>query len=558
MNPNAPPESDAADLPEPVIRSGRRQISIVWLVPVAALLIGGWLIYKAVSEKGPEITITFKTAEGLEAGKTKIKCRDVEIGLVQAITLGEDLSRVIVKAQLVKEAAAFLSENSRFWVVRARVSASSVTGLSTVFSGAFIDIDPGAPGKKALHFVGLEEPPIVTTWEKGRHFDLQAERKGSLDVGAPVYYRQIEVGRVAAYSLAPDGTGVTFKVFIKDPYPQFVRRNTRFWNASGIDVKLDARGIQVNTESFVSMLVGGVAFDVIEKFGPPSEEAAPDGEPFRLFSDRQAALEETYTVQNYYLLHFTSSVRGLSPGAPVEFRGVEIGHVVDFRLEFDVKKNTFDIPVLIVIQPGRLHAIGGQDQPGQSVKRMEAFVEKGLRAQLRSGSIVTGQQYVALEFFPDEPPAKLGRDGRYPSIPTLPTQFEEIGSKLNQVIAKLEKVPIDQIGSDLRDSVQGLKRITNSPEVMDAVKSLTAAVKEIQGLTLELRTRTAPEMAAALQQAEATLAASASALQSDSPLQIRMKIALEELAASARALRVLADFLERQPESLLRGKEPKP
>ena len=219
MNPNTPPEPEAADLPEPVIRSGKRSVSIVWLVPLAALLIGGWLIYKAISEKGPEITISFKTAEGLEAGKTKIKCRDVEIGQVQAITLSRDLNQVIVKAQLIKEAAAFLSENSRFWVVRARVSASSVTGLSTVFSGAFIDIDPGAPGKKTLHFEGLEEPPIVTTWEKGRHFDLLAERKGSLDVGAPVYYRQIEVGRVAAYSLAPDGTGVTFKVFIKDPYP---------------------------------------------------------------------------------------------------------------------------------------------------------------------------------------------------------------------------------------------------------------------------------------------------------------------------------------------------
>jgi paraquat-inducible protein B len=186
---------------------------------------------------------------------------------------------------------------------------------------------------------------------------------------------------------------------------------------------------------------------------------------------------------------------------------------------------------------------------------MEAFVEKGLRAQLRSGSIVTGQQYMALEFFPDEPPAKLGREGRYPSIPTLPTQFEEIGTKLNRLIAKLEDVPIDQIGSDLRDAVQGAKRITNAPELMDAVKSLTAAVNEIQGLTLELRTRTAPEITAALQHAQAALAASAASLQSDSPLQIRMKIALEELAASARALRVLADFLERQPGSLLRGKE---
>jgi paraquat-inducible protein B len=561
MNANTPREPDASELPEPVIRSGKRQISIVWLVPVVAILIGGWLIYKAISEKGPEITITFNTAEGLEAGKTKIKCKDVEIGLVVEITLSKDLAQVIVKAQLVREAESYLSENSRFWVVRARVSASSVTGLGTVFSGAYIDIDPGSPGKKTHHFKGLEDPPIVTTWEKGRHFTLVAERKGSLDIGSPVYYRQLEVGRVAAYNMAPDGSSVTFKVFIKDPYPQFVRKNTRFWNASGIDVKLDAQGIQVNTESFVSILVGGLAFDVIETFGAPTEPAAVEDEPFTVYPSREAAREKTYVTKRYYLLHFNTSVRGLSLGAPVEFRGIPIGHVVDLKLELDPKKMTFDIPVIIVLEPGRIYVKGvgnrtgeGQVATGDAHALVERLVEKGLRAQLRSGSIVTGQQFVALDFFPGAPSAKVGLEGPYPSIPTIPTQIEEIGSKLGQIVTRLDKVPIDQIGNDLRETMQGAKRITNSPELLETVRSLNAAVKELQLLTTELRTRTTPEVTAALQQAQRALAAAEGSLAADSPQQYRVKAALDEISGAARSLRVLVEFLEAHPESLLRGK----
>jgi paraquat-inducible protein B len=554
MNANTPREPDASELPEPVIRSGKRQISIVWLVPVVAILIGGWLIYKAISEKGPEITITFNTAEGLEAGKTKIKCKDVEIGLVEEISLSKDLTQVIVKAQLVREAESYLSENTRFWVVRARVSASSVTGLGTVFSGAYIDIDPGAPGKPARHFAGLEDPPIVKTWEKGRHFTLVAERKGSLDIGSPVYYRQLEVGRVAAYNMAPDGSSVTFKVFIRDPYPGFVRKNTRFWNASGIDVKMDAQGIQVDTESFVSILVGGLAFDVIESFGVSTEPAAIEDEPFTLYPSREAAREKTYVTKRYYLLHFNTSVRGLSLGAPVEFRGIPVGHVVDLKLEFDAKKMTFDIPVIIVIEPGRIYTKGAENRTGEGEKIMEQLVERGLRAQLRSGSIVTGQQFVALDFFPGVPLAKIGHEGAYPSIPTMPTQIEEIGSKLGQIVTRLDKVPIDQIGNDLRDTMQGAKRITNSPELLETVKSLNAAVKELQLLTTELRTRTTPEVTAALQQAQRALAAAEGSLAADSPQQYRVKAALDEISGAARALRVLVEFLEAHPESLLRGK----
>jgi paraquat-inducible protein B len=558
MNANTPPEVDASELPEPVIRSGKRQVSIVWLVPVVALLIGGWLIYKAVTEKGPAITITFKTAEGLEAGKTKIKCKNVEVGLVEEITLSEDLTRVVVKAQLVKEADSYLSENSRFWVVRARVSASSVTGLGTVFSGAYIDIDPGAPGKKTHDFTGLEEPPIVTSWEKGRHFNLKADRKGSLDIGSLVYYRQVEVGRVAAYHMEPDGTGITFKIFISDPYPGLVRKNTRFWNASGIDMKLDAQGVRVNTESFVSVLVGGVAFDAIESLGVSAEAAAPEDEPFKLFPSREAAQERLYSARNYFVLLFDESVRGLSPGAPVEFRGIQIGQVIDIKSEFDLKRNRLKIPVIAAVEPERIAFTGRLPEGATRETLVDYLVESGLRAQLRTGNLLTGQLYVALDLFPDAKPGKLVRNGKYgyPEFPTTPTQMEEIGSKVSQLVAKIDKIPIDQIGNDLRDTLQGAKRIANSPELLETVKSLNAAVKEFQSLAVELRTRTTPEVTAALQQVQRSLAAAENSLAADSPQQYRVKAALDEITGAARALRVLTEFLEAHPESLLRGKGP--
>ena len=297
-------------VPEPDIRTQKRRISIVWLVPLVALAIGGWLVYKAISEKGPTVTITFKSAEGLEAGKTKIKYKDVELGQVDSIELDDDLSQVIVKAELVKKAKNFLSENTRFWVVRARVAAGGVSGLGTLFSGAYIGLDPGKPGKPATHFKGLEVPPVVTADLPGSHFVLRAASLGSLNVGVPVYFRRIEVGQVVSYQLDEDGQAVTVKVFIHDPHHQLVRKNTRFWNASGLDVAIGADGIRVDTESFVTLMIGGIAFDTPANMEPG--EPAEENEVFKLYKNRESISEKTYARKKRWLLHFDSGVRGLN------------------------------------------------------------------------------------------------------------------------------------------------------------------------------------------------------------------------------------------------------
>ena len=548
--------SDFPEVPAAAVKTRRSRFSLVWVVPVVAALIGGWLVVKALTEKGPEITITFKSAEGLEAGKTKIKFKDVEIGVIEEVHLGGDLSHVITKAQLVKEAERFLSENTRFWVVRARVSASAIYGLGTIFSGAYIDVDPGKQGKSARSFKGLEEPPIVTTGLPGRHFILELERKGSLEVGAPIYYRQIQAGEVVAYNLSEDGTKIISKIFVNAPYHQFVRNNTRFWSASGVDLKLDATGITLNTESLVSILVGGIAFDTFDN-SSRQEEQASENSIFKLFPNLEAAQQKVYSTKNHFVLLFDESVRGLSPGAPVEFRGIQIGQVVDIKSEFDIKMNKLKIPVIAAVEPERISFIGKLPEGVTRETLVDYLVERGLRAQLRTGSLLTGQIYVALDLFPDAKPAKLVRGGRYgyTEFPTTPTPFEEIGSKVTQLVAKIDKIPIEQIGNDLRDTLQGAKRFTNSPELGETLKSVNATIKELQLLTADLRTRTTPEVNATLEQARKSLAAAESAMNANSPLQNRLQATLDELARAAGALRSLADYMERNPQSILTGKE---
>ncbi|MEJ5365897.1 MAG: MlaD family protein [Desulfosoma sp.] len=543
------------DMPVAPVRKRSFHISLLWVVPLVAALIGAWLVVKGIRERGPRITITFKSAEGLEAGKTKVKYKDVDIGTVTAVELGPDLQHVLVKAELVKSAQGLISENTRFWVARARVSATAIYGLGTVFSGAYIDLDPGKPGKPARHFTGLEEPPIVTTGLPGRHFIVESARKESLEVGAPVYFRQIRVGEVVSYRLRDDGRTIEAKVFVHAPYHRFVWKNTRFWDSGGIDLKVDASGVHLYTESLATVLAGGIAFDTIQESPEPLEEA-PEDYVFRLFPNREKALEKTYSPDNYFVLLFEGSVRGLSVGAPVEFRGIPVGKVIDIRSEFNLSTNKVKIPVIIATEPERISFVGTAPNRESGKNLFEYLVSQGLRAQLRSGNVLTGQLYVALDLFPNAQPAHVTHGGRYgyAELPTVPSPLEEIGSKLSSLLDKMDRLPLEQIGADLRDTLQGAKRITTSQDLLNTVKSLEAASKEMHLLLKTLRTQTTPEMDAALGQARTSLAAVESLLRSDSPLHSRLIAAAEEFAAASRTLKVLAEALERDPQSVLFGK----
>ena len=553
-------------LPEPDIQVKHR-FSIVWVVPLVAAIIGIGLIYKAVSERGPAITIVFKTAEGLVAGKTKIKYKDVEFGRVESIVLSEDLSQVVVTAAMTREAEPFLTEETRFWVVRARIAAGEVSGLSTLFSGAYIALEPGTKGKPQRGFFGLNRPPVVTGDFPGRHFKLKADRLGSLDVGAPVYYRQIRVGQVESYDIQPDGQAVTIGIFIDAPYHRYVSSKTRFWNASGLDVRLDTEGIRVDTPSMVSLLIGGIAFD--NPVGIEPGEPAREGYEFKLHEGFDASRQQTFSIKDRYLLYFEDSVRGLAVGAPVEFKGLRIGQVLDLRLELDPKSVTFRIPVLIEIEPERFSA--DQSAWTEEYRRvtMDHLVAKGLRAQIKTGNLLTGRMVVDLTFDAKAPQAAIIWGGTYPQLPTAAGSLNELTATVSDLVQRLDRFPLEDIGEQIRTVLGGLSTMVDrtrekieelpthelSVDLKAAAGELSTTLGAARAMMNKLQGQVTDEAVSTLAQVRQSVASMENALGQASPLNHEANRAAKELADAARAVRILADYLSRHPEALLYGKD---
>lgn len=542
------PDQTSGHEPQPALVDRRRRISLVWLVPLVAALIGAWLAYTTITEAGPTVRITFETAEGLEAGKTKIRHKDVEIGTVDTVKFAPDLRHVIVTAKMAKEMGPFLTEGAHFWVVRPRLSASGISGLSTLVSGAFIAFDLGE-GAPAREFTGLEEPPVVAANVPGKTFVLKTSKLGSLGGGVPVYYRGVQAGEVLGYKFADDWEEIIVPIFIRAPFDQLVHPGSRFWNASGIDLSVTASGVNVATESVQAILTGGIAFD--SPAVAPGTEPSPAGAAFSLYPSYASISEAQYTVKIPYRLYFDGSVRGLASGAPVEFRGIKIGSVSDVRLEYDVTSRAVRIPVTIEIEPQRIDIVDGAQRPvtagdlGDSraaYGRMQAMVGNGLRAQLQPGSLVTGQLLVALDFHPEAPAQQLKMAGPYPEIPTIPSDLEKITRSVEGVIGKIAALPLDTIAAELKETVHTVNTLINSPAVTRAVTSLDGVAPLIEGAR-----KTADAAATTLQSTSDMIGA-------NSQLRRDMTDLLRELKDAARSLRTLADYLERHPDALIRGK----
>jgi paraquat-inducible protein B len=530
----------------------RSRLSIVWLIPLVALIIGGWLAYKTYSERGPTIEIRFNSAAGLQAGKTKVKYKDVDVGEVISIVVSEDLKHVIVRAELVAGAGKYLRKGTRFWVSRPRVTAGRVSGLETLLSGAFIAIDPVTEGPSERTFVGLEDPPVFTTSESGTQYTLRSDSSGSLNTGSPVYYRSIQVGQVVGSELDEDGESVSIKIFVAAPNDRLVLTTTRFWNASGVDFRLGADGIEMDTQSILSVVIGGVAFsnpESLEEAGEP----APEHQRFPLYASRDEAHDAAYLQKRRYLLFFEGSVRGLEVDAPVLLRGIRIGQVLDVRLKFDVERFQFLIPVLIQIEPERIGVIGDAEEIEQE-EVMARLVENGLRGQLKSASLITGALYVDLDFHPDAPRSTLGEEAGYQVLPTVPAPLDALTSKANDFLDTLQALPLEEIGNDLRDTVKGAKDIANSEELARSLSELELALRQLRETARSLDEDALPELNAALRQARMTLRATQGVVSPDSALYVELKRTLMELSAAARSIRVMADYLERHPEALIRGK----
>ncbi|MCC8403222.1 MlaD family protein [Paraburkholderia sp. MMS20-SJTN17] len=512
----------------------RWRLQIVWLVPILAVLIGAWLATKAVVEKGPTITISFLSAEGLEAGKTKIKFKDVDIGIIKSVVLTHDHARVIATADINKDATDMLVDNTRFWVVRPRISGGTVSGIGTLLSGSYVGVDVGNSKTGRRDFVGLEVPPVIESSEPGREFVLKSSNMGSLDVGSPVYFRRLQVGQVSAYKLDPDGHGVTLHVFINAPYDRFVLGDTRFWHASGVDVAVSSNGIQVNTQSLVSILIGGIAFE--SPPGMPDEAVAATESTFTLFPDRAAAMKAHYHIVVKYVADFTESVRGLTVGASVEFRGIVVGEVTAIYTRFDPKTDKFTVPVEIDLYPemftSRFETNAGGRLSNDPHALADRLVARGLRLQLRTGNLLTGQLYVAADFFPDAPKATVNWASSPPELPTIAGHLQALQDNVTQLLAKLNALPIEAIGKNTQETLASAKTLLD-----------------------DLDTVIVPQARGTLAAAHTALDSANNALKPESPLQENAADAVQQLARAATAFRTLADYLERHPEALIRGKQ---
>lgn len=527
-----------AEIPHALPASRRhRYLSLVWLVPMVAAAVAGWFVVQAVLRQGPTVKISFLTAEGVQPGITRLRYKDVEIGTVSAVTLSDDRTRVIVTARMQQQAEPLLREDTRFWVVRPRVSASSVSGLGTLFSGAYIGVDAGSAPATRRDYVGLEVPPVVIGGRTGTQFLLRSETIGSLDIGSPVYFRQVQVGQVVGFEIDRDGGGTTSSIFVNAPYDRFVKPGTRFWLASGIDARFDASGFQLNTESLVSILVGGIAFRT------PTEDAgnapAAAKTAFRLFPDQASALREPDAVVLPALIVFRESVRGLAPGAPIEFRGIPIGEVRSVDLAYDHARQRAEIEVRADLYPERL--LGRRSVPAPTVDGtavLERLLQRGLGAQLRQANLLTGQLYVALDFVAAGGDRAARRtDGRL-SIPASPGTFTELQTTVAAIARKLERLPLEELAVDARRTLGNVER----------------TLAGIERLARDTERTLLPQSVEAIQALRESLARTQELLDTEAPTQTQLRATLRDVARAADAVRLLAELLERQPEALLRGR----
>ncbi|MEO1658618.1 MAG: MlaD family protein [Pseudomonadota bacterium] len=518
---------------------GTRRISAVWLVPLFAAILGSLVGYNAVSSRGPLVEIEFESASGIEAGKTHIRHKDVIVGEVEAVVLSEDADSVIVHARLEKDMSRYLGDTTEFWIVSARIDGGQVTGLGTLLSGSFIEMDWSGPATRRVRKMqGLSQAPLTKPGAPGRRVTLRSDTAGSLSVGSPIYFRQIPVGRVESRRLTDDAKHVVFDAFIDAPYDQQVSLATRFWNVSGLSVEAGAEGVVVRMQSVTTLLSGGLAF---EEIGPEVDTPlTEDGTEFGIYASRNEAEESLFRIGDGYedyrlIARFTESVGGLRAGAPITVEGIVVGRVADVVAQASEEVGG-DLQVYAVLQlePGRFGL--GNIPKEEFYEEMDALVDRGMRVQLASGNLLTGALSVQMQLLDSPPPATIDFDAKpYPAVPTAPSEIAALTSNFEDLLASLSQLPLE----DLVLAATGLLQEAEGVLANPAMRALPNDLAELTGSLNSLS-----------QRAEYALAG----IDPDSELYVELSAAAAEMRLAARSLAALADRLEEQPNSLLTGR----
>lgn len=471
--------------------NSRTRVSVIWLVPIIAALLGLSLVIYTYMTEGPEITITLNTAAGIEPGKTKIKALNVELGIVESVELTTDMKRVNVKARLGRFAVPLLREDTQFWVVRPRVGPGGISGLGTLLSGSYIRLAAGTGSAGRRDFKGLDNPPATPAGSPGLKLYLSSERAGSVSAGDPVMYRGYQVGQVDSGDFDLEAQRISYEIFIDEPYDALISANTRFWNASGIAFDASADGIKLEFGSLQTLLVGGVAFDLPDGVLPglPAE----DGDQFDLYPNQASTEQKVYKAYVEYVVSFAQSLRGLRPGAPVEHRGVQIGAVqrvlIADWVQDDLTRAADSIPVLIRLEPGRFSLPDDEKGVSNLKEAVPQGVMRGLRATLQTGNLLTGSSLVAIDFYPEAGSASLGEFAGYPEIPTLPGGIGRLQQQVGQLLSKLNALPIEPALQDLdamlvavRETLESIQVLTTNPATQAIPASINTTLQELNSL----------------------------------------------------------------------------
>jgi paraquat-inducible protein B len=540
---NEPTPPGVEELPEALPSPSRfGRIPLVWLLPIVVVVAGAFVVIHEKLSEGMAIEISFHNAEGLEANKTKIRYKEVDIGEVTDISVSKDRKEVIVRAQINRNAKDYMVNDTRFWVVRPRVSAAGITGLGTLVSGEYISADVGTSETRSSSFVGLEAPPIITSNQPGRSFVLHADDLGSLSIGSQVFFRHVEAGQVIGYTLDPGGNGVTIKIFVNAPFDGYVNAGTRFWQASGVDMAVTSDGVRLHTESLTAILEGGVAF---QSLPGAAATPVPDDTAYTLYGDQDRAMRPIESEIRSFMMFFRGSLRGLSAGAPVELNGINIGEVKSVDVEFDESSGSLRFPVVAELYPQRIRGkaartVQKEVVSGEQASRrlLNSLVQHGLRAELKTGNLLTGQKLVVLDMHADAPPDRVDWEEKPPIFPTISGSLDEIQDSVGSIARSLSKVHFDEL----------------SYRLASALTSLDQTLKSADKVLNNVDNNLAPQIQATLAEAQAAMKSANQILGEDAPLQGELGDALLQVSRAAKSVNALVDYLQRHPESLLRGK----
>lgn len=546
----------------PIQTKARRRPSLIWLIPLVTIAIGGWLVWDTYAKRGPLITITFDQGEGLTAGQSLVKHRDVTLGTVTAVKLTPDMNHVNVTVQMTRDATPLISASTKFWIVRPRFFAGSLSGLGTLLSGPYIDLLPGAQGgKPQTHFTGLEDPPVLQSAVPGRTFLLKADHIGSVALGAPIFYRDLQVGQILGWDIGDMARSVTIHAFVRAPYDSYVHEDSRFWNASGLAIKMGADGVQVQVQSLDALLLGGVAFSTSDEAAGESE-AAVDA-TFPLYDNKDAADQAIYNRRVAFVAYFSGSVAGLGPGSPVTFQGLRIGEVKSVDMVYDQAANTVRAPVRFEVEPQRIKNIDVVAQRGP-LANLRILVNSGLRAQIQKANLLTGQSEIALVVLPNAPKADITMQDTDIVFPTAPGAFDSITSSVSALLAKINNLPFDQMSASITETLSGLSNLTNGAETKQAVASLAGTLAASQTLVRQLNTQVGPalkslpgltaQLKAAAGNLNTVLMSANTTYGGDSRFSRQLEQLMAQLNEMAQSFRALSDLLTSHPEALIRGR----